>query len=94
MRNKGVITMLKMGDKVEMHTCWEADYYKGKVWTCTSDEFTSLSGEQVVFLGGFRGYFATKFLKLHEHEFKGREYSKLLGRWVTYCNKCGLIKED
>jgi hypothetical protein len=59
-----------------------------------SDEFTSLSGEQVVFLGGFRGYFATKFLKLHEHEFKGREYSKLLGRWVTYCNKCGLIKED
>jgi hypothetical protein len=49
MRNKGVITMLKVGDKVEMHNCWEADYYKGKVWTCTSDEFTSSSGEQVVF---------------------------------------------
>lgn len=29
-----------------------------------------------------------------EHDFKGLEYSKLLERWVTFCPKCGLIKEE
>jgi hypothetical protein len=42
--------MLKKGDKVVMHSCGEADYYKGKIWTCRSDQFTSSAKQQVVFL--------------------------------------------
>lgn len=56
--------MLKKGDKVVMHTCGEAEHYKGKVWTCNSDEFTSSSKEQVVFLEGFSGYFLVKYLQV------------------------------
>jgi hypothetical protein len=29
-----------------------------------------------------------------QHDFKGLEFSKLLKRWVTFCPKCGFIKED
>ena len=86
--------MLKKGDKVEMHTCLEADVYKDEVWTCETDEFSSQSGTSVVFLEGFSGYFATKFLKVHEHDFKGYEYSKLLERHVSFCPKCNLIEHS
>ncbi len=29
----------KKGDKVKMHTCHEATFYKDKVWTCQTDSF-------------------------------------------------------
>lgn len=54
---------LKAGDKVVMHTCLESKRYDGKVWTCRTDQFKAESGTQVVFLEGFRGYFAVKFLQ-------------------------------
>lgn len=55
--------MLKDGDKVVMHTCGEAEYYNGKLWTCQGNEFTS-SREKVIFLKGFSGHFKTKYLQL------------------------------
>lgn len=54
--------LLQPGDCVVMHTCLEANHYKDKVWTCESKEFRSASGAYVVFLEGFRGYFATEYL--------------------------------
>jgi hypothetical protein len=58
---------LRKGDKVVMHTCMEHDNpkYFGKIWTCGSDEFIN-DGRNggSVFLEGYRGSFATKFLQL------------------------------
>ncbi len=42
--------MFKKGDVVVMHTCGEAKHYHGQLWTGRSDEFTSTSLSQVVFL--------------------------------------------
>jgi hypothetical protein len=56
--------MLKMGDRVVMHTSGEADHNKGKIWTCRGDEFTSSAKEQVVFLEGFSGYFLVEYLQI------------------------------
>ena len=56
--------MLKKEDKVVMHTCGEADHYKGRIWTCRSDEFTSSAKQQVVFLEGFSGYFLVDYLQI------------------------------
>jgi ssDNA-binding Zn-finger/Zn-ribbon topoisomerase 1 len=55
---------LKPGDKVVMYGCAEAELekYKGKIWTVTSEPW-NLCGSQVVMLEGFRGGFATEFLK-------------------------------
>lgn len=59
---------LKKGDLVIMHTCGEADSekYKGRIWVCKTDEY--VTGEkpyeqQLVFLEGFSGSFATKYLE-------------------------------
>ncbi|MBM7698663.1 hypothetical protein [Kurthia huakuii] len=57
--------MLKVGDQVVMHTCGEADYYDGKLWTCISDE-QKLHEEHnytVVWLKDFSGCFDTKYLQ-------------------------------
>lgn len=54
--------MLKQGDSVIMHTCGEADHYKGIIWTCESDEWKLPSDTSVVKLKGFSGAFATEFL--------------------------------
>lgn len=62
--NEGGKKMLKKGDTVVMHTCGEAEYYKGQIWTCEGDEFTSSSGSQVVFLEGFSGYFSVEYLQV------------------------------
>ncbi|MED1406869.1 hypothetical protein P4U07_29740 [Bacillus mycoides] len=59
----GVMDGLKAGDKVVMHTCLESKRYDGKVWACRTNQFKAESGIQVVFLEGFRGYFAVKFLQ-------------------------------
>ena len=47
------------GDKVKMVGCVEATFEqnKGKVWTCKGDSFRACSGDEVVFLEGYRGYF-------------------------------------
>lgn len=64
MRNQeGGNEMLKKGDTVVMHTCVESEQYKGKIWTCDGDEFTSANGSQVVFLEGFSCYFLVKYLQ-------------------------------
>jgi len=55
----------KRGDKVVMHTCFEATLpkYKDKLWICETDSFMNQSNQDVVFLENFSGYFATEFLQ-------------------------------
>jgi len=55
---------LKPGDKVVMHTCLKArnEKYKDKIWTVNSEPW-DLCGSEVVLLEGFRGGFATEYLK-------------------------------
>lgn len=54
----------KKGDKVVMHTCGEAIYYKGKIWTCLTDSFLDKGKQEVVFLEDFSGYFSANFLAI------------------------------
>lgn len=58
----------KKGDKVVMHTCHEATFYKGKIWTCKTDSYKTGSVDygfqELVFLEGFSGSFAANFLAL------------------------------
>lgn len=54
---------LKKGDKVMMHGCFEADLHRDKIWTCADDSFLACSGEEVVFLEGYRGYFCAENLR-------------------------------
>ena len=63
-RHKSKPSGLKPGDKVVMHTCAEArlEKYKDKVWTVVSEPW-DLCGSEVVMLEGFRGGFATEYLK-------------------------------
>jgi len=55
---------LKPGDRVVMHTCLEArsEKNKDKIWTVNSEPW-DLCGSEVVLLDGFRGGFATEYLK-------------------------------
>ncbi|MCY7439209.1 hypothetical protein [Bacillus altitudinis] len=54
----------KKGDMVVMHSCMEAELNKGRVWKCADDEFNRLTTkESTIFLEGFSGPFATKFLQ-------------------------------
>lgn len=50
------------GDQVEMVDCLEAENNKGKVWSCRGDSFQACSGDEVVFLQGYRGYFDAECL--------------------------------
>lgn len=63
---------LKKGDKVVMHTCGEARYYKGKIWTCQTDSYNSGSVnygfEEMVFLEGFIGAFAVQYLQVIQNQ--------------------------
>ncbi|VWA40797.1 hypothetical protein [Bacillus altitudinis] len=52
---------LKKGDLVVMYSCMEAEQNKGRVWKCKGDEFNPSA--PAVFLEGFSGPFATKFLQ-------------------------------
>ncbi|AIW03678.1 hypothetical protein CPT_Pascal43 [Bacillus phage Pascal] len=55
---------LKKGDKVVMHTCGEAAYHDGKIWTCrTNEEKAGWTGSNVVWLEDYSGAFSTKFLQ-------------------------------
>ncbi len=55
---------LKPGNKVVMHSCYEArkEKYAGKVWTVESEPW-DLCGSEVVRLEGYNGGFATEFLR-------------------------------
>lgn len=66
--------MLQKGDTVVMHTCGEAEHYEGQIWVCSSDEFTSSSGTQVVFLEGFSGYFMVEYLQKINFDFSYQKY--------------------
>ena len=54
--------MLKMGDKVIMVNCLEAEKYKDKIWEVRSEPW-DLCGSEVVLLKGKSGGFAAEFLK-------------------------------
>lgn len=56
---------LRKGDKVVMHTCIEAKSHDGKVWTCRTDEqkLHEKHNYTVVWLEGFSGCFAAKYLQ-------------------------------
>lgn len=56
---------LKEGDKVVMHSCFESELpeYRGKVWICRTNSYIDRAKQEVVFLQGFTGCFAVKFLK-------------------------------
>ncbi|MFP4976362.1 hypothetical protein ACE6ED_13245 [Paenibacillus sp. CN-4] len=59
-------TKLKKGDRVVMHTCIEAETHNGRIWTCSSDQFTRGTGalaQDSVFLEGFSGLFASEYLQ-------------------------------
>lgn len=51
------------GEKVVMHTCGEASFYRGKIWECQTDSYKNRGGSDVVFLKGFSGCFSAKFLQ-------------------------------
>ncbi len=61
---KPKLSGLKPGDRVVMHTCLEAsnEKYAGKVWTVASEPW-DLCGSEVVLLEGYKGGFATEFLR-------------------------------
>lgn len=93
--------MIKKGDKVVMHTCGEAKHYEGIVWTCRTGE-QDLCGSPVVWLEGFSGGFASRYLrKVSEgentvpcvdcnkrilHDSKGYYFYALSGKYC--CNEC------
>ncbi len=57
---------LKIGDKVIMVNCGEAEFYKNKVWFCRTDSYPSKYGtkEELVFLKDFSGCFRVDCLKI------------------------------
>lgn len=66
--HKNKTSTFKKGDKVVMHGCYEATFEenKNKNWTCLTDSYRNKGGQNVVFLEGFSGCFATEFLKIAE----------------------------
>ena len=63
--NENKTATFKKGDKVVMHTCYEASLpkYNGKIWECQTDSYKDRGGQDVVFLRGFSGCFAAEFLQ-------------------------------
>ncbi len=55
-------TLLKKGDMVVMHRCFEEEFYRGKIWECRTDELQLKDGDWVVWLEGFVGCFLSKYL--------------------------------
>jgi len=59
--------LLKKDDKVVMHTCMESEGKNySRIWSCETDEFIKGDGvykQNLIFLEGFSGYFATEFLQ-------------------------------
>lgn len=61
--NENKTATFNKGDRVVMHSCAEACFYKDTIWTCETDSFLSNGKHEVVFLEFFSGYFSTQFLK-------------------------------
>lgn len=53
---------LQVGEKVVMHTCYEAAKYDGRIWPVRSNPWI-LGVSEVVLLEGFSGGFATEYLQ-------------------------------
>ncbi|MBL7868859.1 MAG: hypothetical protein JNM71_12665 [Flavobacterium lindanitolerans] len=70
--NENKTDLFKKGDKVIMHSCYEAtcEEYRDKVWICQTDSFLAKDKSEVVFLEGFSGYFNASCLKLKNEENK------------------------
>jgi hypothetical protein len=49
-----------------MHSCGEASFYKGKIWTCLTSSYLDRGRQEVVFLEDFSGCFSSKCLQLVE----------------------------
>jgi hypothetical protein len=54
---------LLKGDTVVMHSCGEANFYKGKIWKCQTDSYLDRGKQEVVFIEGFSGCFSAKYLQ-------------------------------
>ena len=63
-RPKSKPSGLHKGDRVVMHTCYEAsmEKYKDKVWNVVSEPW-NVCGSEVVLLEGKSGGFATEYLR-------------------------------
>lgn len=64
--NENKTTTFKKGDTVVMHSCVEASFYKGKIWTCLTDSYLDRGKQEVVFIEGFSGCFSAKCLQIVE----------------------------
>jgi len=53
---------MKIGTKVRMVNCLEAENYKDRVWVIASEPW-QVGGNWVVLLEGYKGGFAVKFLE-------------------------------
>lgn len=53
------------GDVVIMVNCGEADFHKGKEWTCRTDSFNPrrYPDEEMVYLEGYAGWFLCECLE-------------------------------
>lgn len=61
--NENKTATFKKGDTVVMHSCGEASFYKGKIWTCQTDSYLDRGKQEVVFLENFSGCFSAKYLQ-------------------------------
>jgi hypothetical protein len=55
--NENKTSTFKKGDTVVMHSCGEANFYKGKIWKCQTDSYLDRGKQEVVFIEGFSGCF-------------------------------------
>jgi hypothetical protein len=54
---------MKIGTKVKMVNCYEAEKYKDSVWTTRSEPWEIGGGEVLVLLDGYSGGFALRCLQ-------------------------------
>jgi hypothetical protein len=54
---------MKVGTKVIMTNCLEAEKYKDRIWITRSEPWKISCGERLVLLEGFSGGFAVKYLE-------------------------------
>lgn len=57
------VSGLKLGDKVKMVNCLEAESYPDKIWTTRSEPWIMSGHTEMIMLEGFRGGFCTEMLE-------------------------------
>ena len=64
--NENKTGTFKKGDKVVMHTCYEAtlEIYKDMIWTCQTNSYLTRGKQEAVFLESFSGCFSAEYLKI------------------------------